>query len=165
MQKTLFLLCPTDCLETVIDTKFVSENYFYTSLGNSFASDNNTMHKLKELIVKRNITYIYFVLSCDNQIILDAMEGQYFSNVSGLKKLYQEVGLQKQNSQLMWLTKNRNDLIVSYFLNHKIRELQLNFNYLTNQSIKIDGKIYNKVTNSFKNIYHSLTYLDKHILN
>ena len=39
MNETLFLICPTDCLEARINEQYNTVNYFYTSLGNSFNID------------------------------------------------------------------------------------------------------------------------------
>ncbi len=55
MQKRFFFICPTDCLEHTINTTFKYENYFYTSLGNSFNYNRKTIvsyylnKKIKEL--------------------------------------------------------------------------------------------------------------------
>ena len=73
MQKNLFLLCPTDCLESVVNHVFRNENYFYTSLGNSIVPEKRTLEYIEELITKHHITNVYFVLSNDNPIILDAL--------------------------------------------------------------------------------------------
>ncbi|WP_420574211.1 hypothetical protein [Kordia sp.] len=165
MNKTLFLLCPTDCLETTINNTYESKNYFYTSLGNSFVVDNSTIKSIKELILKQNIKNIYFVLSNDNKIILDALESQSFSENIGLKNFYSEIIKQKETSEVMWLITNNRHLIISYFLNHKIKELQLELDKLSLNSIKIRGKIYDRHETAFKNIYSSLTCLESHCLN
>ncbi|WP_452598895.1 hypothetical protein [Pontimicrobium sp. MEBiC01747] len=165
MHKALFLLCPTDCLETVINTKFASENYFYTSLANSFVSNTKTLDELNTLIVKHNITKIYFVLSRNNQIILDALGKQTFSNFSRLEPLYRSIYKYKGNSQTMWLAEKYQDSIISYFLNHKIKELEQKLSYFQSGTIKIDGKIYNKRENVFNNIYSDFICLKKYHLN
>ncbi|WP_298426267.1 hypothetical protein [uncultured Kordia sp.] len=165
MNKTLFLLCPTDCLETAVNDAYENENYFYTSLGNSFAADNSTLKSIKELILKHDIKNIYFVLSNDNKIILDALERQSFSEIIGLENFYSEIIKQKEDSEIMWLTTNNKDLIISYFLNHKIKELQLELGNLSLNSIKVRGKIYDINNTYFKNIYSSLICLKSHCLN
>lgn len=165
MSKTLFLLCPTDCLETIVNNTFANKNYFYTSLGNSFIVDDITLKSIKKLILKEKIKNIYFVLSNDNQIILDALERQIFSEINGLKEFYSEVVKQKADSEVMWLTTNNKHLIISYLLNHKIKELQQKLGNLPLNSIKVRGKIYDRFDNVFKNIYSSLTCLKKHCLN
>ncbi|KAB1159433.1 hypothetical protein F7018_03740 [Tenacibaculum aiptasiae] len=165
MNKVLFLLCPTDCLETVVNDTFKYQNYFYTSLGNSFSPNHKTLDSLKELIIKNHIKNICFVLSNDNKIILDALGGQSFSNISGLDSFYNKITKEKRHSELVWLGDHRQDAIFSYFLNNKIKELQLSLGNFPRQSVKISGKVYNRYENNFKSIYSNLTCLKKHSLN
>ena len=75
MNETLFLVCPSDCLEARINEQFNTVNYFYTSLGNSFNIDQGSLKNIQELITNHSIKNIYFVLSSDNRFILDALEG------------------------------------------------------------------------------------------
>ena len=78
MNETLFLVCPTDCLEARINKQYTTVNYFYTSLGNSFNIDHVSLKNIQELITNHSIRNIYFVLSSDNRFILDALEGHFF---------------------------------------------------------------------------------------
>ncbi|WP_353778374.1 hypothetical protein [Winogradskyella sp. 3972H.M.0a.05] len=165
MHKALFLLCPTDCLESIINDTFKHENYFYTSLGNSFISDTETIENIKELIIQHNIRKIYFVLSDDNKIILDALGGQSFSDIRGLQKFYTEVTRQKERSEVLWQTDNRQFSILSYYLNNKIKELQLELDNLPIHLPRISGKIYFRQKNIFSNIYSDLICIEKHYLN
>lgn len=126
MNKVLFLLCPTDCLETKINNTFKYENYFYTSLGNSFYSDFKTINSLKELLIKKEITNICFILSTDNRIINDALEKQSFSKISGLKPFYKKISKSKKELKIISNTDKRQYTSFSYLLNTKIKELQLN---------------------------------------
>ncbi len=91
MQKCLYSLCPTDCLETVINNTFRNENYFYTSLGNSVIFSNNTITEIKILISKHRINEVCFVLSNNNHFILDALKNNNFSNIRGLSTFYKEI--------------------------------------------------------------------------
>ncbi|CAL2082116.1 hypothetical protein [Tenacibaculum sp. 190524A02b] len=165
MHKSLFLLCPTDCLEMVINHQFKQENYFYTSLGNSFVSDIDTLINIKDVIKKHNITNIYFVLSSDNEIILDALGGQFFSKVKGLKTFYNEIEKQKKHSEASWQMNTSRFSILSYYLNQKIKELKYLLNSLYLNDVRVFGKIYNKQQNIFTNIYSDLVCLEKHCLN
>jgi len=72
MCKCLYLICPTDYLESIINKNYPNNSIFYTSLGNSFLPDKETLKHLKELIVLHKITEIQFILSEDNPIVLDA---------------------------------------------------------------------------------------------
>ena len=165
MQKILFLLCPTDCLESTINqTYYKSENYFYTSLGNSFNIDFKTLTYIKELIVKHSIKEINFVLSSNNKIVLDGLKGQSFLEIRGMKNFYKEIQKQKDISEILCQTEKKPLLILSYHLNKKINELQFRLRELSNKPI-IKGKIYNKCNNTFTNIYSDLVCLETHCLN
>ncbi len=164
MHKCLYLLCPTDCLESVINEKYKNENYFYTSLGNSFAYDNDTIKHIKDTVYKNNIRNIYFILSIDNQIILDALGRQDFSHIRRLSSFYDEINHQKKYVKMSWRKGNIQFSVLSYYLNKKIKELNAVLN-LSSNPIKIYGKIYNRHYDIFSNIYSGLIYLEKHHLN
>lgn len=55
--------------------------------------------------------------------------------------------------------------ILSYFLNYKIKELQLELGSIINSKLKINGKIYNRFENVFENIHPNLICIEKHYLN
>ncbi len=165
MRKNLFLLCPTDCLESIVNNVFKHENYFYTSLGNSFVSDIETLGGIQETIKKHNIKMIYFVLSNDNEVILDALEGQFFSGITGLETFYGEIERQKEHSNLSSKTDDRQFAILSYYLNKKIKELRFQLRSLFNNPIEIKGQIYDRYDCTFKDIYPDLICLEKHYLN
>ncbi len=165
MPKTLFFLCPTDCLESIINNVHRHENYFYTSLGNSFLSDLETLEYLKELIKTHNIRKIYFILSNDNQIVSDALGGHFFSEIKGLETFYNEVAIQIENSKASWQTDHNQFSILSHYLNKKIKELQLELDNLFNYPIKISGKIYNRYDHLFNDIYSGFLCQEKHSLN
>ena len=84
-KSTLFLVCPTDYLESTINEEFKGDNLFYSSLVNNFSFCTNTVTNLEELVMNNNIKEIYFVLSTQNKIILHAMAGQSLSQIRGLK--------------------------------------------------------------------------------
>ncbi|PKV51375.1 hypothetical protein ATE84_3460 [Aquimarina sp. MAR_2010_214] len=165
MQKCFFLICPTDCLEHTINKTFKYENYFYTSLGNSFIYDSKTIAYIKQIIKKHNIKEIYFVLSMDNKIVLDALGNDEFSNIGALHNFYNEIRIQKERSKISFQRGNRQFRVFSYYLNEKIKELELQLANLSNQPIKIGGKIYNRDQGVFTTIYSDLVCLDKYHLN
>lgn len=165
MHKCFYLVCPTDCLEHTINMKFKYDNYFYGSLGNSFSCDCKTIDYIRNFIKKQNIKEIYFVLSIDNKIILDALGQQEFSNIEILNNFYYEIKKQKKISKASFHRGNSQLGILSYYLNKKIHELQLQLTNLLNDPIKIGGKIYYKNQNSFTNIYSDLVCLQKYNLN
>lgn len=166
MPNSLFLLCPTDCLESPINNQFKQENYFYTSLGNSLTYDRETIAHLKESILKNNISEIYFILALDNQIILDALERQDYAHIGRLNSFYGEIAEQKE--QLVKVPSYNCNLrfsILSYHLNKKIKELRSKVGDFSKNSLKIKAKIYNRDYNTFTNIYSDLIFLEKYQLN
>ena len=112
------------------------------------------------MIKKNNILEIYFVLSSDNCILLDALGKQYFLAVRGLDNFYYEITGHKERSEASWETHNHQFSILSYFLNKKINELQFELNRLFIDQVKIGGKIYNKQEHIFTNIYSDLICRD-----
>jgi len=165
MHKCLYLICPTDYLEHTINKKFKCENYFYSSLGNSFTYDCKTIISIKQTIEKHNIMEVCFVLSMDNKIILDALGEQEFVTIRALNSCYNEITNQKEHSQVAFKERNSQFSLLSYYLNNKIKLLQLQFTNSLNIPITIRGKIYNKDHDSFDNIYSDLVCLQKHHLN
>lgn len=164
MYNCLFLLCPTDCLESCIDNKFKQENYFYTSLGNSISLDVKTLESIKKMIIKHNIRKVYFVLSSDNRIVLDALGGQSFSDIKCLKTFYEEIKRQKDHSEILWQSSNQ-FTVSSYYMNCRINELQNYLNFTFNHPIGVYGKIYNRQKDLFLAIYSDLVCLEKCHLN
>ncbi len=166
MHKYLYLICPTDYLEHTINKTFKYENYFYTSLGNSFVHDDKTMEYIRQMIKKHGIGEIYFVLSMDNKIVLSALDNHEFSNIGGrgLNNFYNEIARQNENSKMSSQRDNHQFSVLSYFLNKKIKELKLQ---LTNSSNipTIGGKIYNRNHGAFTNVYSDLVCLEKYHLN
>lgn len=165
MRKTLFLLCPTDCLESIINQRTSCENYFYTSLGNSFHMDPKTLECLKALITKHQIKDIYFVLSDDNKIVMDALTQQNFSDIKGLKAFYKAIAIQRNESKLLWTSKDAHFALLSYYLNTKIKALQQELTCVTESSLAIKGKIYHRKNHTFKAIYSDLICLKRQYLN
>ena len=165
MHKCFYLICPTDCLEYTINKTFKYENYFYTSLGNSFNQDIKTLESISRIIKKHNIREICFVLSMDNKIVVDALGNKEFSNIETLRNFYNEITIQKEHSKISFISYNRQFAVISFYLNKKIKELELQITNLLNQPIKIVGKIYSKDKNTFTNIYSDLICLEKYNLN
>jgi|TARA_B110000858_G_C17730047_1_gene439602 hypothetical protein len=165
MNETLFLVCPTDCLEARINKQYTTVNYFYTSLGNSFNIDHVSLKNIQELINNHSIRNIYFVLSSDNRFILDALEGHFFLKNSNLKTFYEEIQKQKIHSEKTWVTDHSEHLIISHFLNKKINQLQEEFANFITHPIHIKGLVYNKCKNSFLDVYSNLTIIKNHQLN
>ncbi|MDC1162227.1 hypothetical protein OAT18_02175 [Tenacibaculum sp.] len=165
MQKHLYFLCPTDCIEPVINKTFKQENYFYSSLGNSFIFEHKTIESIKQLIRKYHIKKISFVLSINNDIVKDALGSQSFIKMRGLTNLYYQIIKQKKHSEIFWKTDYSQFSVLSYYLNSKIKELQLELGDIIDFPLEINGKIYDRFDNVFKNIYSDLICIEKHCLN
>lgn len=165
MHTSFYLICPTDCLESIINKTFKSENYFYTSLGNSFNYNIKTLDVISMMIEKYQIKEICFVLSIDNTIVLDALGNKEFSSIPTLHNFYNEISVQKGLVRTFIDTDNRQFAVLSFYLNKKIKELESQINNLLEVPIKIRGKIYNKDNNTFTNIYSHLLCIKKYHLN
>ena len=165
MNATLFFLCPTDCLESIINKVYKGKNFIYTSLGNTLTFDSKTLEYIKGLVYEQNIKKIYFVLSEQNKMVVDAMEGQTFSQVRGLQNFNQAIRFHKKQSNLFWNTTDLVFLTLSYYLNQKIMQLQLNLSTELYQSVNIKGKVYIKSKNTFVDIYPNLVCLTEYNLN
>lgn len=158
-------MCPTDCLEVVINNTFQQEHYFYTSLGNSFNLNDETLNNLKCVVEKYHIRKICFVIANDNKIVNDALGNQEFSSISGLQKFYTDISKQKEQSKILWQNDNRKLSVLSYYLNNKIKKLQQELDEFCEFSITISGKVYNRSYDTFAVIYHDLVCLKKYQLN
>ncbi|MEM8909599.1 MAG: hypothetical protein AAGD05_17255, partial [Bacteroidota bacterium] len=158
-------ICPTDCLESTINGAFKEENYYCSSLGNSITFDHQMLSKTKKLIRTKNIDHISFILSSDNSIVLDALGNQDFISIRGLNHFYTQVNWQKKQATLSWKAKNNPHLILSYYLNYKIKELKDGLKEPALEQLKIDGKIYHKQENIFRNIYSEFVCTKYSILN
>ena len=165
MQKQLYFICPTDHLEPVIDDAFGQESYYISSLGNSIVFDDKLMELIKELIVSRDIREIFFVLSDENRIVLDAFENQAFSEIKSLDHFYNQITRNKKQAKVLWRTWNRQLLVLSYHMNEKIRELKLGLNGLFIDQLKISGKIYRRQESSFTDLYSDLLCIESYNLN
>jgi hypothetical protein len=145
--------------------EFSSKNYFYTSLGNAFVSERETMKNIKELILKHHITNVCFVLSSENEIIMDAIQGRFFDQIKGLDDLYTQIEKERESSEVMFPTASREFSVISYFLNHKIQELAFELGGLSGHNIDFSGQVYSSFEDSFRPIYSPLTCLEKYNLN
>ena len=165
MNASLFFLCPTDCLESIVNKKYIGENYFYNSLGNTLTLDSITLESIIRLVCRHNIRNIYLVLSEQNKIAVDVMEGQTFPKIRGLQNFNNSINQSKKQSELFWKTSEPVFSSLSYYLNQKIRQLQLNLSYVLSQSVNLEGKIYIKSQNKFVDIYPDVVCLRDYSLN
>lgn len=149
---SLYFICPTDSLEAIINNEFSTSNYYYASLGNSINLNNKTINSLEELIIKNGIVEINLILANDNCIIKDALGDQHYSNITGLNEFYYQLKYQKKFLDLFWKQVKKEDLMLSFYLNNKVKELEIMMKSFFINPIKINGKIYNKQERIFKDI-------------
>jgi len=165
MKKHLYFVCPTDYIEPIINNSSKCKNYYYTSLGNSVIFNKNNIHDIESLLRKHDIKDIFFVLSDRNPIVSDALGKQHFSEIRGLNNFYNEIIKQKERSEVLWQINNPRYLMLSYYLNKKIKELQTALNNLLFDDVKINGQIYNQQKQTFSIIYFDLLFREDISLN
>lgn len=152
MRNQLYFICPTDYLENVIERTFQEEKYFYTSLGNSVSFDAQSVGQFSEFLEKRLIGEISFILSTDNRIILESLQKKQICRIKGLQSFHAEITKQKKQVELVWQTQDYPFLLVSYYLNSRIKALRKVLSY-TASHFNITGKIYVRSKKTFKDIY------------
>ncbi|SEL63976.1 hypothetical protein SAMN04487910_2882 [Aquimarina amphilecti] len=70
----LFLICPTDYMENVLNRICSTKAFFYMSLGASFSWDIATQKNLIQLIEEQKITQIVFVTKYSNLFYKEVLE-------------------------------------------------------------------------------------------
>lgn len=158
MRKNLYFVCPTDHLEDIIDINLGSDYYYVTAPGNSITFHPELIKEINLLIETKSISEITFVLSDDNSMILDALRSQDFNDMQGLEGFYNTITDQKRNIETLWQVFDIRIPIISYYLDLKIKELQLRLNNWLPNPIGITAKIYNKQNNTFIGIYADLLH-------
>ncbi len=153
MQNRLFFICPTDGLEPVINRRFKGRNYYYTSLGDSVVFDHNTVWQIKRLIRKHNIKEIFFVLSSNNSILLDALGNQEYEDITRLTQFYKDFKTYNKYSMVLsYIHKNLFSVLSSH-LSHRVKDLKNALNQTLLHEIKIGAKIFNNVDKDFQNVH------------
>lgn len=165
MHKCLYMICPTDQLEPVINNRFKGHNYFYTTLGNTLVLDKNAIRQIAMLIQMYSIKEITFILAEDNCIVRDALNNQKFIETVGLKEAYAHLQEHRKNVQNSCHMLNYTALLLSYLLNQKIKELRAGLHGLLAAQPLINGKLFEKDSRRFKRIYSELVFADSINLN
>ena len=165
MTNCLYLVCPTDFLETTINKRFKGNNFFYSSLGNAVEFNESLIYELKSLIQKHHITSVRFVLSYNNKMVLDALNKQAYSDIAGMNSFYTELNKCKQRSKVSWNINNKQFCVLSYYLNAKVKQLQFKLANSVSQKLSIKAKVYNHKYKRFTKAYSNLICLEKHQLN
>lgn len=156
MRKCLYMVCPTDQLESAINARFEGHNYFYTTLGNTLILDKNTVGQIAALLDKNSIREITFILSEDNCIVLDALKNQHFLTINGLNGPYAHLQKHKKHVLSSWDAEHQHTLILSHHLNQKIKELKAGLQGLLTTPPLINGKLFSVHTKDFRPIHSDL---------
>lgn len=165
MRNCLYMICPSDYLESVIHSRFEGHKYFYTSLGNTLALNNNTLGQIAVLIEANNIKEIALVLSENNSIILDALSIRKNIRIKGLSDTYKQLNEYEKQTLKTWELRDQQIMILSYHLNNKIKELRSGLHFFLPKVPEIKGKLFFKSSSSFKEIHSELVCTDSLILN
>ena len=164
MFNKLYFICPTDNIESIINSKLNDNNFYITSLANSITFNYNFIKELYSIIESKKISEITFVLSDDNRLINDALENKENKNIRSLDhlnlKIYSHKNFFKKESTI---SKIRQD-IISYLLNQKKNELK-NITDSLGLKLDINAKVYNKEVNEFTKVKSKLLNLESFNLN
>ena len=95
MFNKLYFICPTDNIESIINSKLNDNNFYITSLANSITFNYDFIKELLSIIESKKISEITFVLSDDNKLINDALENKQFKNIRSLNHLNLKFRLRK----------------------------------------------------------------------
>jgi len=142
----LFLICPTDHIESVLSQTCSTKAFFYTALGASFNWDVPTQRSLTTLIEKHKITQAVFVTKHTNLFYKEAFESnceslfQVNNTLLALDKTLPDCFLQQSHPML------RTMLLASRHLQKQQR------NVLRTSILGETLKKYKVVTGSF--VYH-----------
>ena len=160
MTKRLFMICPTDYIESIIRGKFDGQKYFYSSLGNSFTVDGSCAGELIKVIESRQIQEITFVLSENNKIILDATQRQRYIDITGLRTNYRRIISQRKLPDQMWASQNGHVLFLSYYLKDQINKFRATLQDHSLHGVTINAMIYSKEDDCLRHIYPELALSD-----
>ncbi|NME68547.1 hypothetical protein [Flammeovirga aprica] len=156
MLKHLYFICPTDHLESVIESTFREENYYFTSLGNSITFDQTKMEEINDFIESKNIKEVTFVLSDTNTFFKEALNNQFFNEGNHMNNFYHEISNQKKLTSVIWQKSDLQLPVLSLFLDRKMKELQAYINYWFEDKVKVNAKIYSRKKNVFNEIHSEL---------
>ena len=164
MFNKLYFICPTDNIESIINSKLNDNNFYITSLANSITFNYDFIKELHSIIESKKISEITFVLSDDNKLINDAIEKKELKNIRSLDHLNLKISLQKKFFKKE-STKSEIRLgLISHLLNQKKHELK-NITDSFGQELDINTLVYNKEVNEFTKVKSKLLNLDFFNLN
>ena len=164
MFNKLYFICPTDNIESIINSKLNDNNFYITSLANSIIFNYDFIKELHSIIESKKISEITFVLSDDNKLISDALENKEYKNIRSLYHLNLKILSQKNFfKKKSTISEIRLD-IISYLLNQKKIELK-NITDSLGLKLDINAIVYNKDVNEFTKVKSKLLNLEFFNLN
>jgi len=144
-------LIPTDNLESTKRDRFNGQKFFCSSLGNTLVIEKEILDQIASIVTKNEINEITFSLSESNRIVLDALSNQHYSDIKGLNEAYNHILPHQKDVKNSWDLNNQHAMILSYHLNDKINE--------------INGILFSKFYNGFRQIHPELICINSNILN
>ena len=153
MTKHLFFICPTDCLETVINNKIAQENYFHTILANTSSFKSETLGYIKDMLELKNIREITFVLSQENQFLKNLLATQDVFYEKRLYKLRNEILFDEKRFKLLFYNRYNLLFLINYYLIKKANAFDKALhNCWFKDQITINIKLYNNTINEFTDV-------------
>lgn len=150
----LFLICPTDFLETILNSRFKGRNYFYTSLGNNIQlEDESTVGQIKRIIEEKEIQQISIVLK-ENNTFFDPLNKRV-NIISSVYQLNKEITKSKVEISKFQNPLDSKKLCISNFLNRKLHNLQRKVSYEFPQ-ISVNAILYNENQQKLISVKHDL---------
>ena len=164
MFNKLYFICPTDNIESIINSKLNDHNFYITSLANSITFNYDLIKELYSLIKSKKISEITFVLSDDNKLINDALENKEYKNIKSLDSLNLKISLQKNFFKKESTPSEIRLDLISYLLNQKKYELK-SITDSFDLELDINAMIYKKEVNEFTKAKSKLLNLEFFNLN
>ncbi len=127
--------------------------------------DKRIVEHIETLIEQQGIVEITFVLSNRNDIVFDALSEKTEVNIKTLSVAYSQIQAHRKQVSASWPEQQKVSLIISYFLNERIKELSLKLSQNIQSPLEINGKLYSKPYDRFTAIYSDLLCIRKHNLN
>ncbi len=151
---SLYLICPSDSLEHLIETEFKGDVYFYTALGVYFEFDINSQLSLWKIIHENDIDQITFVTSIANSFYKDALQDR-IKYPCPLTESLQRTHIKIYNDSHAGLFHYNFHLLVYQHLKKQINRL-INTEYLgkqiKNNKLCLNAYIYQPYNDEFCNI-------------
>lgn len=119
MCNKLYFICPTDNLESIINSTFNYKNYYLTSLANSFTFNIEFKKEICSIIESRKINDITFILSDNNKFLTDALGDRNFEKIRGLNSFYHSISKHKDFITKVWSLSDIQQILTYYLLNLK----------------------------------------------